>query len=69
MVLDMGYTMTRIHEVWNFENKESGLITEYVNTRLKIKTEASAWPKDCTTVAKKQNYLERFDAKETTIYP
>ena len=35
MVLDIAYTMTRIHKVWNVENKESRLFTEYIITWLK----------------------------------
>ena len=62
--LEVGYTLIKIHEVWHFQNRESGLFEEYVNTWLKIKTEGSGWPKDCTTVVKKRDYLERFDAKE-----
>ena len=62
--LDMGYQLVRVHEVWHFKERESGLFAEYVNTWLKIKTEASGWPKNCTTDEKKRDYIKRFKKKE-----
>ena len=62
--LEMGYELVRVHEVWHFEERESGLFADYVNTWLKIKTEASGWPKNCTTEAKKKDYIKRFKKKE-----
>ena len=61
---EMRYQLVRVHEVWNFEERESGLFAEYVNAWLKIKTEASGWPKDCTTEERKRDYIERFEARE-----
>ena len=34
--------MLEVHEVWDFEKGEEGLFAEYVDTWLKIKTEAKA---------------------------
>ena len=61
---DMGYELVKVHEVWHFEESASGLFEDYVNVWLKIKTEASGWPANCTTEEEKQNYIERFEAKE-----
>ena len=60
----MGYELVKVHEVWHFEESTSGLFENYVNTWLKIKTEASGWPVNCTTEEEKRNYIERFEAKE-----
>ena len=50
--------------MWNFEESACGLFAEYVDTWLKIKTEASGWPKDCKTEWEKQDFIERFEEKE-----
>ena len=60
----MGYELVKVHEVWHFEDSASGLFAEYVNTWLKIKTEASGWPVNCTTEEEKRSFIERFEAKE-----
>ena len=59
-----GYELIEVHEVWNFEKGEGGLFAEYVDAWLKIKTEASGWPKDCKTEWEKQDFIERFEEKE-----
>ena len=61
---EMGYELIEEHEVWHFEETASGLFEDYVNTWLKIKTEASGWPKDCVTEEEKRDYIRRFKKKE-----
>ena len=61
--LSLGYSLIRIHEVWHFKDmaqydpksKTGGLFAGYINTFLKLKQEASGWPKWCDTDAKKIN--------------
>ena len=60
----MGYELKAVHEVWHFQDSASGLFAEYVNTWLKIKTEASGWPAKCTTEEEKEDYIRRFEARE-----
>ena len=60
----MGFTLKRIHEVWNFEESDGGLFAEYVDTWLKIKTEASGWPAKYKTEEEKRSFIEQFEAKE-----
>ena len=60
----MGYQLKAVHEVWHFEDSARGLFAEYVNTWLKIKTEASGWPANCTTEEEKEDYIRRFEARE-----
>ena len=45
----MGYELKAVHEVWHFQESACGLFENYVNVWLKIKTEASGWPANCTT--------------------
>lgn len=47
--LDLRYKIMEVYEVWHFENQMVGLFSDYVNTFLKIKQEASGWPENCDT--------------------
>ena len=60
----MGYELLKVHEVWHFEESACGLFEDYVNAWLKIKTEASGWPANCTTEEEKRRFIERFQARE-----
>ena len=60
----MGFTLKRIHEVWNFEESDGGLFAEYVDTWLKSKTEASGWPSWCETPEQKDSYVRQYKDKE-----
>ena len=62
--IEMGYELKEVYEVWNFEKGEGGLFAEYVDTWLKVKTEASGWPSDCETEEKKRDFLRRFEERE-----
>ena len=50
--LERGYEVIDIYEVWHFDNisrykpttMTGGLFTDYENTFLKLKQEASGWP-------------------------
>ena len=57
----MGYTIRFVHEVWHFPKTRVGLFADYVNAWLKIKTEASGWPKDVRDdETKYQQFLRDF---------
>ena len=68
----IGYKVEKIFEVWHFheisrfdpESKTGGLFTEYVNTFLKIKQEASGWPDGCKTEEDRQTYINLYHKKE-----
>ena len=62
--LEVGYELIEVHEVWHFEETASGLFAEYVDAWLKIKTEASGWPRGCDTEERKRDYLKRFEERE-----
>jgi hypothetical protein len=46
--------------------KNGGIFTEYVNTFLKIKQEASSWPEWCKTKEDQQMYINNYYEKEGT---
>ena len=50
----------KIHEVWHFPTHTDELFKEYVNTFLKIKQEASGYPKECVTDEQKQRYIDEY---------
>ena len=58
--VELGYQVQYIYEAWHFEETCEGLFADYVNTWLKIKQEASGWPKDVTTEEEKQRYIEQY---------
>ncbi|XP_044591456.1 uncharacterized protein LOC123269685 [Cotesia glomerata] len=66
-----GYIVLKIYEIWQYDimqyNKDKecdGLFTEDINTFLKIKTEASGFPKDCVTEEDKNKYIEDYERAE-----
>ena len=62
--VDLGYQVLYIYEVWHFEETCQGLFRDYVNTWLKVKQEASGWPKDVKTEEDKMNYIHDYYKKE-----
>ena len=49
--VEKGYVIKQMYEVWHFaktryvqQTKYGGIFTEYINTFLKLKQEASGWP-------------------------
>ena len=72
MAIRKGYTLLSIYEVWNFTDisqydpvsKSGGIFTNYVNTFLKVKQEASGWPDWCKSQEDKQQYIFQYLEKE-----
>ena len=64
--IEKGYTLIKIHEVWNFpaNQQQSGLFRNYVDTWLKSKQEASGWPSWCQTMEQKRNYIVNYKEME-----
>ena len=68
-----GYTINCIHEIlhWNSTtqydptSQKGGLFSEYVNTFLKFKQEASGWPEWCSDPSKKKMYLDQYLKNES----
>ena len=62
--IEKGYVVLNLHEVWHWEETTDELFKEYVNTFLKIKQEASGYPKDCVTDEQKQRYIDAYYERE-----
>ena len=72
MALSKGCKLIQIYEIWHFTSisqydqntKSGGIFTEYVNTFLKIKQEASGWPDWCINEDTKQRYIQQYYDRE-----
>ncbi|XP_033106710.1 probable DNA polymerase [Anneissia japonica] len=70
--VEVGYTIERVHIAWHFTEKSvytpdtpsSGLFTEYINTFLKLKQEASGWPEWCKTPEDQEKYINDYKSVE-----
>ena len=64
--IEKGYTLIKIHEVWNFaeHQRRTGLFKDYVNKWLQVKQEASGWPSWCETLEDKRNFIINYQQKE-----
>ena len=70
--IEKGYILDTIYEVWHFDRisqndpqtKLGGAFTDYVNTFLKMKQEASALPKWCQTEEDRYKYIEEYFQRE-----
>ena len=58
--LEKGYRILQLHEVWHFPETSDKLFKDYIDTFLKIKQEASGYPKDCVTEEQKQQYVDAY---------
>lgn len=71
IAVENGYTINKIYEAWDYKiekydpvQKTGGLFAEYVNTFLKIKTEASGYPSWVKTETDKDNFISFFNEKK-----
>jgi hypothetical protein len=68
IAVSKGYVIQKIYEVYQFaettsydpEAKEGGLFAEYINCWLRVKQEASGWPRWCKTEADKDKYISDY---------
>ena len=72
IALNMGYEILKIYEVLHWAETSTldrltgsgGLFTQYINTFLRIKAEASGYPKDAKTENEKKKYVEDYAINE-----
>ena len=68
LALNNGYKLVKIHEVldwhmseeYNAKTKKGGLFTDYINTFLKMKQQASGYPDSVKTEEEKRKYVEDY---------
>lgn len=74
VAVQKGYVVRKIYEAWEYEiakydkcTRKGGVFAEYIDTFLKIKTEASGYPSHCTTDASKKSFIRDFEKKEGIV--
>ena len=75
VALNMGYIIQEIHEVLHWSEtemyypvtKKGGLFTEYINTFLKLKQEASGYPPHIKTELEKDKYIQEYLVHEGVL--
>ena len=68
VALNIGYILIQIHEVLHWPEtemydpvtKQGGLFTQYINTFLKLKQEASGYPPNIKTEQEKDKYIQEY---------
>ena len=65
--LEKGYRILRMHEVWHFPQQSNELFSEYIDTFLKVKQEASDYPIDCVTEEQRQRYVNDYYEREGVL--
>ena len=70
--INVGYKIVKIHQVLHWkesekydpESKKGGIFTDYINTFLKVKQEASGFPEGIDDDLKKQEYCDKYYQQE-----
>ena len=66
--MDHGYQIVEVYEVWHWPDSRTGFFGTFIDTFLKIKTEASGWPTSCVSDDGKRAYVkEQFDKEGITL--
>lgn len=60
----LGYTITKVYKVWHWQETIQGVFKDYINIFLKMKQQASGWPREDMTEEEKEAYLDDYEANE-----
>ncbi|KAL3109569.1 hypothetical protein niasHT_011207 [Heterodera trifolii] len=62
--LQLGYVVTDLFEVWDYDEWDGTLFSSYVNTFVGLKVQATGWPETCETDEQRQAFVEDFERTE-----
>ncbi|KAL3123088.1 hypothetical protein niasHT_006116 [Heterodera trifolii] len=62
--LQLGYVVTDLFEVWDYEEWDGTLFSSYVNTFVGLKVQATGWPEGCVTDEQRQAFVQDFERTE-----
>jgi hypothetical protein len=68
--IEKNYKILEIYEIYHFSelspqnSSEKGLFTDFINEYIKLKVEASGWPKDGMQESEKDEYVKLYKEKE-----
>lgn len=73
--IEKGYRVTSVSEIWHYKisqfnrmTQKEGLFTDYINTFLQLKQEASGWPSECReNKDAKDQYLREYEKTEGIV--
>ncbi|KYQ50577.1 hypothetical protein ALC60_10335 [Trachymyrmex zeteki] len=72
--VEKGYRVSEVSEIWQYEvtrydpgTRQGGLFTEYINSFLQLKQEASGWPNECEDDEAKERYLRKYEETEGIV--
>ena len=63
LAISRGYKILDLFEIWKFDRSDS-LFRGYIDFFLKMKTEASGFPRDVVTIEEKERYVKDFRERE-----
>lgn len=74
VAVQKGYEILCLYEAWEYKTtkydpitKTGGIFAQYIDTFLKIKTEASGFPSWCKTPSDKEKFIQNFYEKEGVL--
>ncbi|XP_072400750.1 uncharacterized protein [Diabrotica undecimpunctata] len=67
--LTKGYKILDVYEIWSYDSVElsksrKGLFSDMMNRFIKLKQQASGWPRGCESDEQKNKYVEEFFQRE-----
>ncbi|XP_072385963.1 uncharacterized protein [Diabrotica undecimpunctata] len=67
--LTKGYKLLDVYEIWSYDSLElsksqKGLFSDMMNKFIKLKQQASGWPRGCESDEQKNHYIEEFFQRE-----
>lgn len=69
-----GYIVRKIYEAWEYKTtqydentRKGGIFAKYIDTFLKIKTEASGFPAHCNSESAKTQFIRDFEQHEGIV--
>ncbi|XP_072377730.1 uncharacterized protein [Diabrotica undecimpunctata] len=67
--LTKGYKLLYVYEIWSYDSLElsksqKGLFSDMMNKFIKLKQQASGWPRGCESDEQKNHYIEEFFQRE-----
>jgi hypothetical protein len=57
----------KFRKVAVLQKRSNGIFQPYIKTWLKIKTESSEWPKNCTTPEEKLEFIQEFYSRRFVL--
>ncbi len=67
VALSVGYTLVHVYEVLHWPKTTTNLFSKFINQFLRLKAQASGWPKHVKTDEEKEDYIRSFSEREGVV--